>query len=143
MLIPGRCHCGNISFTLRWEPEPTEIPVRSCTCSFCTRHGAIWTTCPTGVLRVSVREPELVSKYSFATRTAEFHICTRCGVVPLVTSCIAGRLYAVVNANALDGVEPSLLRHAAVDFTGENVEERLARRRRYWIADVEYVEASA
>jgi hypothetical protein len=26
MLISGRCHCGNISFTLDWRPEPSEIP---------------------------------------------------------------------------------------------------------------------
>jgi hypothetical protein len=24
MLIPGRCHCGNISFALDWRPEPSE-----------------------------------------------------------------------------------------------------------------------
>ena len=28
MQIHGRCHCGNISFALSWEPDPTEIPAR-------------------------------------------------------------------------------------------------------------------
>lgn len=143
MLIPGRCHCGNISLTLRWTPEPAEIPVRVCSCSFCTRHGAAWTTCATAALRVRVSQAALVSRYSFATGTAEFHVCARCGVVPLVTSRIAGQLYAAVNVQALDGLEPSRLRSAAVNFDGETVEQRLARRRRYWITDIEYVEAGA
>ncbi|HEX6734582.1 MAG TPA: hypothetical protein VF096_07195 [Azonexus sp.] len=140
MLIPGRCHCGNISFTLNWTPGPAGIPARACGCSFCTKHGAVWTTSPAAELRVRVTEPALVSRYAFATETAEFHICTRCGVVPLVTSRIAGRLYAVVNVHALEGLDPALLRHAAVDFDGEDVASRLARRQRHWIGDVEYAE---
>ena len=93
MLISGSCHCGNIGFDLSWEPEPTEIPARACTCSFCTKHGGVWTSCPTGKLKVRVREPALVSKYAFGTKTAQFHICSRCGIVPVVTSQIDGHLY--------------------------------------------------
>jgi hypothetical protein len=26
MLINGECHCGNIAFSLAWEPDPVEIP---------------------------------------------------------------------------------------------------------------------
>src|SRR5262244_4303745 len=95
MLISGRCHCGNISFALDWRPEPSEIPARACTCSFCAKHGGVWTSCPTGSLTVSVKDRVCVSKYAFGTKTAEFHVCTACGVVPVVTSRIDGRLYAV------------------------------------------------
>lgn len=143
MLISGSCHCGNISFTLTWEPEPAEIPARACTCSFCTKHGGVWTSCPSGFLKVSVKEPALVFKYAFGTKTAQFHICARCGVVPVVTSRIGGRLYAVVSVNALEGVESSLLRHASASFESESEGARLARRQRNWIANVEYVESSA
>lgn len=143
MLIHGRCHCGNISFALTWEPDPPEIPARVCTCSFCTRHGAVWTTNPSGTLKISIREPERVSDYAFATNTAQFHICARCGVVPVVTSRIDGRLYAVVNANTFEGVEPSLLRPVSVSFDGESEATRIARRKRYWIANVEYAEGGA
>jgi hypothetical protein len=92
---------------------------------------------------VQVREPALVSKYAFGTRTAEFHICSRCGIVPVVTSQIDGQLYAVVSINALDGVEPSLLRRATANFDGETEEVRLARRKRNWIPSVRYVESGA
>lgn len=143
MLIHGKCHCGNISFTLTWEPDPSEIPARACTCSFCTKHGGVWTSNPNGSLRVSVRNPPLVSKYAFGTKTAVFHICARCGIVPVVTSLIDGRLYAVVSVNAFENVEPSLLRRASASFDSEEEASRLARRERNWIADVEYVESGA
>src|SRR5262252_7574769 len=89
MFIRGTCHCGNIVFSLTWEPDPVEIPARACTCSFCTKHGGIWTSNPTGVLEVVVNDPTLVSKYEFGTQTAYFHVCARCGVVPVVTSLTA------------------------------------------------------
>jgi hypothetical protein len=143
MLINGRCHCGNISFKLTWEPEPKEIPARACDCSFCTKHGGVWTSCNTGSLKVSVSNPSLVSKYSFGTKTAQFHICSRCGIVPVVTSQIEGRIYAVVSVNAFEGVEASLLKRAPATFEGENEAARLSRRTKNWIANVEYIEGSA
>lgn len=143
MLIHGRCHCTNILFVLTWEPDPLEIPARACACSFCTKHGGVWTSNPNGSLKVTVREPSLVSRYVFGTRTAEFHVCSRCGVVPVVTSRIDNGLYAVVSINAFEGVEPSLLRRASANFDGEGEESRLARRKRNWIPDVQYVESGA
>jgi hypothetical protein len=143
MLIAGSCHCRNICFTLAWDPDPAEIVARACTCSFCTRHGGVWTSCPTGSLEVTVREPSLVSRYAFGTRTAEFHVCSRCGVVPVVTSRIEGRLYAVVSVRAFENVEPALLRHAPASFDGESEAVRLKRRQRNWIADVRYVEGGS
>lgn len=140
MLIEGRCHCGNISFALSWEPDPREIPARACGCSFCVKHGGVWASNPAGALKVRVQDPRLVSRYAFGTRTAEFHICGRCGIVPVVTSRIGGRLYAVVSVNAFENVEPSLIRRASADFEGEGKESRLARRQRNWIADVEFAD---
>ena len=142
MLIEGSCHCGNISFELTWAPDPTEIPARACSCAFCAKHGGLWTSNPAGSLRVIVERPSLVSKYSFGTRTALFHICTRCGVVPVVTSEIDHRLYAVVSVNAFNNVNCSLLRHVPAWFEGESVESRLDRRKRNWIAAVHVVEGN-
>jgi hypothetical protein len=136
MLIRGKCHCGNIAFSLTWEPDPAEIPTRACTCSFCVKHGGVWTSNPGGSLEVVVADPSLVSRYTFGTRTAEFHTCTRCGVVPVVTSRIDDRLYAVVSVNAFEGVDPSMLRRSPASFDGEGTESRLARRKRHWISNV-------
>ena len=140
MLIRGGCHCGNISFELSWEPDPKEIPARACDCTFCTKHGGVWTSNPKGDLRVQVKDASQVNKYSFGTKTALFHICARCGIVPVVTSEIDGRTYAVVSVNAFDGVDPSLLNRKPMSFDGEEVDSRLARRVRNWIPNVRYVE---
>jgi hypothetical protein len=140
MLIHGKCHCGNISFSLTWEPDPAEIPARACGCSFCIKHGGVWTSNTRSALEVKVRDPLLVSKYAFGTRTAEFHVCIRCGMVPVVISRIDDRLYAVVSVNAFEGVDQSILRQTPASFDGEGTESRLARRKRNWIANVKYIE---
>src|SRR5437899_9622439 len=136
MLIKGKCHCGNTAFEREWEGAPPEIPARACGCTFCVKHGGVWTSNPSARLAVAVRDAALVSKYAFGTRTAMFHVCSRCGAVPLVTSEIANHLYAVVNVNVFENVDASRLRRATADFEGEDVESRLARRKRNWIADV-------
>ena len=143
MVINGKCHCGNIAFTLEWEGSPPEIPARACSCSFCTKHGGVWTSNPNSTLAVTVSDLSLMSSYAFGTRTATFHICSRCGSVPLVTSEIGNHLYAVVNVNVLENIDPSWLRRAASNFEGETVESRLARRQRNWIANVRFTEGDA
>ena len=143
MLISGKCHCGNIAFELEWEADPPEIPARACGCSFCVKHGGVWTSNRGAKLVVTVRDPALVSKYAFGSRTAAFYVCSRCGTVPLVTSEIANHLYAIVNVNVLENVDQSWLRRATASFEGEDVESRLARRKRNWIADVRIVEQGA
>ena len=139
MLINGKCHCGNIAFSLAWEPDPVEIPARACTCSFCTKHGGVWTSNPRGRLAVRIADPAAVSRYQFGTRTAEFHVCSRCGIVPVVTSEIDGRLYAVVSVNAFEGIDPARLRRAPASFDGEGTDSRLERRKRNWIPDVVFL----
>jgi len=143
MIINGKCHCGNIAFELDWKSNPHEIPARACGCSFCTKHGGVWTSNAESTLTVTVGDAALVSKYVFGTRTATFHVCSRCGAVPFVTSEIANRLYAVVNVNVLENVENAWLRRAPANFEGEDVESRLERRKRNWIADVRFVDRRA
>jgi hypothetical protein len=138
MKTTGRCHCGNISFDLDWQSEPAEIAARACGCTFCVKHGGVWTSAPGGSLKVRVRDAAQVSNYKFGTGTAEFHICAVCGVVPVVTSRIEGKLYAVVSVNSFEDIDRSLLRPQPASFDGETEAVRLARRQRGWIADVEF-----
>jgi hypothetical protein len=136
MLLNGKCHCGNIAFELQWAGASAEIPARACDCSFCVKHGGVWTSNPDSSLIVTIRDAALVSKYVFGTRTATFHVCSNCGAVPLVTSEIGDQLYAVVNVNALEGVDCLRFDRASANFASEDAESRLARRKRNWIADV-------
>ena len=138
MLIHGACHCGNISFDLAWDPDPAGIPARACGCTFCVKHGGLWTSNAQGKLRVRVKDAERVSKYAFGTHTADFHVCSACGVVPIVTSRIEGREYAVVSVNAFENVDPALLQRSPASFDGEDETARLARRKRGWIGDVRW-----
>lgn len=136
MRIDGSCHCGNIRFELDWEPDPAEIPARACDCTFCVKHGGVWTSNPRAALRVALVDREQVSLYAFGTKTAMFHVCSKCGVAPLVTSVIDGDMYAVVNVNTFDDAARKLLRPAPISFEGEDEATRLARRKRGWIANV-------
>jgi len=142
----GGCHCGNISFVFQ-RPEDdiletggdARIPARACGCSFCTRHGASYTSHPEGRLDAEIRDLSLVSRYRFGTRTAEFFVCKRCGVVPFVTSTIDGALYAVINVNTTEPASGISFETSIADFDGEEVDDRLARRARSWIPDVRIV----
>jgi hypothetical protein len=140
--IRGSCHCGNVSFELAWPGDATTIPARRCGCTFCRKHGGIWTSNPAGALAVRIARPAQVSRYEFGTATAEFLVCAGCGAVPLVTSTIDGRRYAVVNVNTFDDVDDARLQIAPASFDGEEVGDRLARRRRNWIADVRIEEGT-
>jgi hypothetical protein len=107
------------------------------------KHGGVWTSCSTGSLVVSVADPASVSRYVFGTKTAQFHICMRCGVVPVVTSDIDGKVYAVVSVNAMEDVDPAFLKHASATFAMEDEQSRLARRKRSWIPNVQFTNGDA
>jgi hypothetical protein len=143
MHIHGSCHCGNVSFNLHWAPEPPHISARACDCSFCVKHGGVWTSCATAVLDVHIRDPAYRRIYAFGTHTADFHVCTRCGVVPLVSCDIEGHTYAVVNVNAFDGVEASFIQRSQASFDGEDVATRMARRQQRWIRQVRFIDTAA
>ena len=142
MRIRGSCHCRNVTFELDWTPEPARIPARACTCTFCVKHGGVWTSNPRASLRARMTEPGMVARYAFGTETANFLVCARCGVAPIVTSQIEGTMFAVVNVNSFDNVERSRIKAQPASFDGEDVSSRLDRRRRNWIADVVLAEGS-
>jgi len=134
--INGKCHCGNVSYEFLWPESGSSIPVRACSCTFCTKHGGVYTSHPDGQLTVQISNQNLAHQYSFGTKTAEFHICTECGAVPFVTSTIEEKMYAVVNVNTFEGVDRSELDSSVTDFDGESVGDRLERRKQKWISQV-------
>ncbi len=136
MRIDGKCHCGNIAFVLQWPGDGDTIPVRACSCTFCVKHGGAYTSHREAELVAAVHDQALVSRYRFGTETAEFYLCSRCGVVPFVTSEIAGNLYAVVNVNSFEGIDPARFSRAVTDFDGETTASRLDRRKQNWIPSV-------
>ncbi len=98
----------------------------------CRKHRGVWTSNPAGRFTYEIADDSKATRYRFGTKTADFHTCANCGVVPIVTCEMDGEHYAVVNVNTFDDVDPSELVEAAADFEGEDTDTRLARRRRNW-----------
>ena len=134
MLVNGKCHCGNIAFELEWGGDSAEIPARACGCSFCVKHGGVWTSHPKSRLAVAIRDASLVSKYAFGSGTASStSVALRRGATRYQRHRKSS--LAVVNVNVFEKST-----HRGCNWRsptrGEDVEACLARRRRNWIPDV-------
>ena len=130
--IHASCHCGTVRVRLDWPQSGQAIPVRACSCALCTKHKAVWTSHPEGRFHLQIDDATQVKRYRFGTRTADFHICLTCGVMPIATCTIDGTPYAVINVNTFDDVDRGELVETATDFEGETTDNRLARRQRNW-----------
>ena len=119
------------------------IAVRACSCSFCSKLGGVYASHTQAHLTANLSDASQVSMYRFATRTADFFLCLRCGALPFITSLIDDHLYAVVNVNTFVEFDRSLLETSRTDFAGETIESRLQRRSQSWIPQVEIAEGNA
>lgn len=136
--IGGGCHCAAIRLVLQWPESAGYLPCRACGCTFCQKHGGVWTSHPNASLAVEIADSSLVSIYKFGTESASFHVCSRCGVTPLVTSEIDQKMYAVVNVNTLEELGDLIVSKTSSDFEGESLRSRLERRSVNWIPDVRF-----
>jgi hypothetical protein len=134
--IEGGCHCGNIRFELDWPADQPLVGRRECGCAFCRKHGAAWTSHREAKLDVQVDDASRVSRYRFGTNTADFHVCSNCGVVPVVTCEIEDKLFGIVNVNTFEPTDGVSFTTTATDFEGEKVTDRLGRRQQNWIPSV-------
>lgn len=136
--ISGRCHCGNIEYRFASPLPKLELPIRRCDCSFCSKQGACYTAHPQGELAVVVREREKVSFYQFGTESADVFLCSQCGVFPFIVGRIEDHLYAVLNANSINGLK---IDRAAIvpvaHLDKQSREERTEHWKRAWIPHVE------
>jgi len=90
-----------------------------------------------------LRRDSLVSKYQFGTKTAEFYVCSVCGVVPFVLSEIDGNEFAVVNVNTFGDTGSFSFSSKSTNFDGEDTGSRLERRKRNWIPTVAFDRAAS
>ena len=127
MMLRGGCHCGALQ--LEFETRaPEALALRECQCTFCRRHGALNTVDPNGRVRI-VAERGALSRYRFALGTADFFVCARCGVY---VGCVIDNAFATLNVRALEEAARFTQAARPMDWTAENAEERIARRRRTW-----------
>src|SRR5262245_54009530 len=117
--MTGSCHCGNLRVELETKLAPAEFQVRADQCSFCRRHAALSITDPQGHVSFRVADERALSRYRFGLRTADFLICTRCGVYVGAIFVEPDGAWAVVNVNVLD--DRAAFRSAeAVSYDGED-----------------------
>ncbi len=74
--IHGACHCGVVQFEVRLTDGINTA--RRCTCSLCTRRGAVAVSAPLDGITYTQGEDKL-TLYQFGTRVAEHYFCSICG----------------------------------------------------------------
>lgn len=74
MAIKGSCHCKATSFEVTAAPEN----VTQCTCSFCSKRGALWAyyTPDQFDLQTPMKN---VATYRWGSKTIKHHFCPVCG----------------------------------------------------------------
>jgi hypothetical protein len=128
----GGCHCGAIGLTYRSTMPAGEHTLRACQCSFCRKHGSIAVSDPDGSVEIRIADEQKASRYRFGLGTADYLVCRDCGVYVAAVMTGGGKSWSVTIVNALDDradfsgpVEP-------VDFSTEDIDGRMARRRTRW-----------
>ena len=129
--IVGRCHCGNLKLHLHW-PATASLILRVCTCDYCSRQGALWISHHAAPVTLSYAEQDQIIAYRFASESADFLVCRRCGILTMARCAAADGQRAVVNARTLENVDLAHYQQAAAHLGDEDLPTRMARRRRDW-----------
>ncbi len=116
MTITGKCYCGATQFELD-TPPPS---VTSCTCSYCSRTGALWAYYAADDVRFTRREHDQL----FAPRANRHHFCAVCGMTTYTESptwdlathqADFSRMRISINARLLDDVDLATVEHKIID----------------------------
>ena len=73
----GSCHCGAVKFTVKLTDELNTA--RRCTCSMCSRRGAVAVSAELKDINFIQGENKL-SCYTFGTGVAQHYFCSSCGI---------------------------------------------------------------
>ncbi len=131
-VFSGRCHCGSLEVKFESRVPAGQLSVRACSCSFCRAHGARSTSDPNGHVEITVNDPGQLIRYRFATKTADFLICGRCGIYVAAVLTVGSSSYATVNVNTLDSAKSFLQEARSMNYDGETETERIRRRMKNW-----------
>lgn len=106
----GRCHCGDIEFTVELEEGFKNL--RRCNCSLCKRKGVIMASVPLNKLKV-VRGEESLACYTWNTHQAKHYFCRRCGIYTHHQRRSKPDEYGF-NVACIEGVDPYALKNIAI-----------------------------
>ena len=129
----GGCHCGNLRVQVQLTQPPADILIRSCACSFCRSHGTRTVSDPAGQADLWASDWNLVQRYRFGSRTADYLFCRRCGVYVGAACETPSGHRSVINTLCLGDREAFTQEPTRPDYDGEATEARLARREANWM----------
>ena len=131
-IYAGSCHCGALGFEYRTELAPETWSIRACQCSFCLKHGGVYTSDPAGSLRFTHGEPGQLTLYRFGHQTADFIFCGRCGGYLGAVTEEDGQQLMVLNVHALDPAPEGMPAAQPMSYEGETTGDRNSRRGKRW-----------
>ena len=127
----GGCHCGALRVTFETARAPAEIQRRACQCSFCRSHGALTMSDPDGAMRIDAKADALV-RYQFGLKTADFLLCSRCGIYLGAMYIDGDEAWAIVNSNAMHERDAFSGAVEKISYDGETPGSRGTRRKAKW-----------
>lgn len=132
-IIDGGCHCGNIRYHYEIDSRDKGLAIRACSCTFCTKQGALYTSDPEAKLTINVVSHADIEHYQFATKEVDFIFCRKCGVMPFVATEIGHKNYVVINIKTAN-IELGGLPVQLNDFESESINESIRRRESKWVS---------
>lgn len=128
----GGCHCGNLAYVFEASAGLDALGLRADMCSFCRAHGARNTSDPKGAMHITVHDPKKLRRYRFALKTADFLLCTECGVYIGALLSDEDGAWMTVNVNTFKEPPPTDFPVAPAVYDAEDVPARIARRKAKW-----------
>ena len=128
----GSCHCGAITVEVGSDRAPQDQIIGACQCSFCRKHNARAFSDPAAMVIITAVEPDFLQRYSFGLRTSEQIVCRRCGCYVAMTMTEGGKVWSIVNIDALDDRALFVQQPELRNFDAETREARIARRKARW-----------
>lgn len=96
------CHCGAVKFSVKLTDGFNTI--RRCSCSLCSKRGAVAVSAQLGDIRFISGEEKL-TEYRFNTQTAKHFFCSVCGIYTHHQRRSNPSQYGV-NVACLEGISP-------------------------------------
>jgi len=138
--VSGGCHCGNMLVDLELARAPDTYHPRACDCDFCRQHGAAYVSDPQGSVTIHIKNQQLSGRYHQGSGQAEFLFCGNCGVLVGVLYRHDGRLFAAVNAKAVNGGQ-DFGAEQCVSPKSLSASEKVKRWQEVWFSSVSIVTA--
>jgi hypothetical protein len=140
--MTGGCHCGNLLLEFETARSMDQLERRADTCWFCGKHGARTISDPERHRAHRDPRPRNLIRYRFGLKTADFLVCSNCGVYVAAVLSSGGMAYATLNVNTFDSAHGLTQAARPVTYDGQTEQTRIERRRASWTPVSQIVESA-